>query len=116
MERQVREYEKFIAAEAERKMSEAERAKLFELHKEMVANFQHERIIHLLVTLFFALFSIIALFVTAYVVSVYGFQIEMIPLYVLTLILVVLSACYVRHYYFLENHIQKLYQYTKKLS
>lgn len=97
-------------------MSVAERARLAELHRETVANFQHERLIHLLVTLFFALFAIAAVFVVTWVVGVYGFTLEMLPLYLLTLILVVLTGCYVRHYYFLENHIQELYKYTEVLN
>lgn len=53
MEKQIREYEKFIAQKVAQEMSEAERMKLADLHRETVANFQHERIIHLMVTLFF---------------------------------------------------------------
>lgn len=116
MEKKIREYEKFIAREVERAgVSAADRARLAELHREMVENFQHERLIHLLVTLFFALFAVGAMFVTAWAVLVYGLTVEMLPLYLLALILVVLTGCYVRHYYFLENHVQGLYKYTEKL-
>ena len=37
----------------------------------------------------------------------------LIPLYVLVAILTGLSIGYVKHYYFLENHIQKLYDLTE---
>jgi len=116
MEKKIRAYEKFIAREAKREMSAEEQVRLAELHRETVMNLQHERLIHLLVTLFFALFAIAAVFVVAWVVGVYGFTLEMLPLYLLTLILVVLTGCYVRHYYFLENHIQELYKYTERLN
>lgn len=119
MEKRIRAYEKFIAREAKRldehKMSEAERIELVDIHRETVTNFQHERLIHLLVTLFFALFAILALFVTAWTIMIYGLGLEMLSLYLLTIILVVLSGCYVRHYYFLENHVQGLYKYTRIL-
>lgn len=116
MEKKIREYEKFIAREMGRAgMTAADRERLAELHREMVENFQHERLIHLIVTLFFALFAVGAMFVVVWVVSVYGLMIEMLPLYLLALVLVVLTGCYVRHYYFLENHVQGLYKYTEKL-
>ena len=115
MEKKIKEYEKYIARKAADEMSEAERAKLADFHRETMENFQHERLIHLLVTLFFALFAIVSLFVAAWMISVYGLIIEMVPLYTLTLILLVLTGFYVRHYYFLENHIQGLYKYTQKI-
>ncbi len=115
MEERIRQYEKFIAQKTRRELSDADRKKLLELHREMVANFQHERLIHLLVTLFFAVFAIGAMFVTASMISIYGLRFEMVPLYLLTLILVVLVGFYVKHYYFLENHIQKLYKYNREL-
>ena len=116
MEQKIREYEKFIAKETERKLNSAEKARLAELHQEMVMNFQHERLIHLIITLFFALLTIAAMCATGWLVTIYGFVFEMIPVCLLTLILMVLLGCYIRHYYFLENHTQKLYKYTKKLK
>ena len=115
MEQQIREYEKFMARKTRREMSDADRKRSIELHRETMANFQHERLIHLLVTLFFAFFAIAAMFVTASMISLYGLRFEMVPLYLLTLILVVLVGFYIKHYYYLENHIQKLYKYTKEL-
>lgn len=116
MEKKILEYEKFIAKETGRSgMSAAERARLAELHQEMVMNFQHERLIHLIVTLFFATLMIVVLVVATWVTCRAGFMAEMIPVYILAIILVVLTGCYVRHYYFLENHIQGLYKYTEKL-
>ena len=115
MEQKIKAYEKFIAREAGREMGAAERERLANFHREMVANFQHERLIHLIVTLFFAMLAIVFMFVTAYEIMWYGLAIEMIPLYFLTLILAVLTGFYVKHYYFLENHVQRLYKYNEKL-
>lgn len=115
MEKQIRAYEKFIEQESKRKLSAAEREKLVGYHRDMMANFQCERLIHLIVTLFFALFMMVAIFVTAWLVVSYGWVMGLLPVYLLTLILVVLTGCYVRHYYFLENHIQGLYKYNKSL-
>ena len=52
----------------------------------------------------------------AWEVVMNGWLLEMIPLYVLALILVILTGFYVKHYYFLENHIQGLYKYIEELG
>ena len=112
MEKKILEYEKFIARETGREMSAAERSNLWTYHREMIANFQHERLIHLIITLFFAAFTILSIIAVGWVAAVNAFSVEMIPFYVLAAILVVLSFFYVKHYYFLENHIQGLYKYS----
>lgn len=115
MEKKLHEYEKQIEKKEKETTSPAERAKLAEYHKEMLANFQHERLIHLIVTLFFAMISVTFLFITAWAGVAYNFGKELLPLYILTALLTILTGFYVRHYYVLENHIQGLYKYTEKL-
>lgn len=88
---------------------------LRKLHAQRVAEFQHERLIHLLVTMFFGLLT-----VTTYVVLVLVFAstdlAKLWPLLVaLALILTVTEVFYVLHYYRLENGTQKLYDLTKAL-
>lgn len=114
MEKKILEYEKFIEREAKRNLDAEERERLAKLHAEMLKNFQKERFIHLNVTLFFALLAIVTIAITAWEVSVNGWMLEMIPLYTLALILVILTGFYVKHYYFLENHIQGLCKYIVK--
>ena len=115
MEDRIRAYEEFIQKATNKKLSESERGKLARYHFEMMESFQHERTIHLIIMLFFVLVTIIFLFVTSWVIVACNLELAAIPLYVLTFILVVLTGCYIRHYYFLENHIQNLYDYTEKL-
>jgi len=115
MEKKMQEYEAFIKKEVEKDLSASERANLQAYHREMVANFQHERLIHLIVTLFFSLITIVMILLTGWTATISGFNVAMIPLYVLVLILAILSGCYVKHYYFLENHTQNLYKYSEKL-
>ena len=115
MEDKIREYEKFIKEKTDGHIGPIERVKLAEYHKEMVEDFQRERLIHLLVTFFFGFLTIVALTALGVSFGLYGFILEMIPLYVLAGILTILEFFYVKHYYFLENHIQGLYKYTKKL-
>ena len=116
MEKQILKYEKFIEKEAKRKLSKDEKERLAKMHAEMLKNFQKERSIHLNVTLFFAVLTIASIGLVAWEVVANGWMLEMILLYTLTSILVILTGFYVKHYYFLENHIQKLYKYTKELG
>ena len=69
-----------------------------------ISYFQHERLIHLLVTLAFAtwlLFEIYCLFVLPTEFLIAGIR--------LVLIFFGLTIGYVMHYYFLENSVQKMY-------
>ncbi len=116
MEKQILKYEEFISREVKRDLSTEERERLIRLHSEILKNFQKERSVHLNVTLFFALLAIVTVGMMAWELATDGWLIEMIPLYVLALILVILTGCYVKHYYFLENHIQGLYKYTGELE
>ena len=63
--------------------------------------FSHERLIHLIVTVSFALFTIMALAITLFVESYVGI------FFVFGLLII--DFFYVRHYYILENGVQKLY-------
>ena len=113
MENRLKEYEKFISEELEDGNRSSE---LVEYHREMVANFQHERLVHLIITLFFALLAIAALSVSGLIMGSFPLSEWLIfsPIFALALIPAVLTGFYVRHYYFLENHIQKLYDVSRK--
>ena len=62
--------------------------------------FQHERLIHLLVTLCFAIFALafLALGMISYIFLI------------IFVILIIFLLFYVVHYFFLENHVQYLYK------
>lgn len=62
--------------------------------------FQHERLIHLIVTVFYALFVISFVFLSS-INFLY-----IIP----TFILIIFLIFYVLHYFFLENSVQYLYK------
>jgi len=70
--------------------------------------FQHERLIHLIVTVLFALMTILV-----FLLAVTNFELWT---GVLLLLLLVLLIPYIKHYYLLENGTQKLYQYYDKLE
>ncbi len=70
--------------------------------------FQHERLIHLIVT---ALFALLAMMVLIWV------TVDFVPeAALLLLLLLLLLIPYIRHYYILENGTQKLYQYYDRLE
>ena len=79
-----------------------------EVLKAKISFFQHERLIHLIVTLFFSLFAIIFTFISLYTTNRY--------IYVISLILYVFVVFYILHYYYLENGVQKLYKIFDKLN
>ncbi len=69
-----------------------------------ISYFQHERLIHLMVTLSFALFLLLS------IGSIFLFSSEfLISAILLTCIFFGLTIGYVFHYYFLENSVQKMY-------
>lgn len=71
-------------------------------HLIMIQFMQHERLVHFLVTLLFALGFFISLGI-----YLLGEVIMMLPLLILILALLV---PYIAHYYFLENSVQKMYR------
>lgn len=70
--------------------------------------YQHERLIHLLVTIFVGLASIIFLGI-----AITNKSIEFIIVGLITLIL---FAFYIVHYYFLENTVQEMYDLYDSLK
>ena len=70
--------------------------------------FQHERLVHLIVTVTFAILTI---------VSVLGCVLSpQLPLFALVALLLVLLVPYIRHYYILENGVQRLYTCYDRLT
>ena len=73
-----------------------------------ISFFQHERLIHLLVTIFVGILA--CLFLLSFL------ALENFFLLILFLFLLVLFIPYILHYYFLENNVQKLYKLYDKLK
>lgn len=110
MEDKLKNYENFI-----RKAANQPTPELAEYHAQMVKNFQHERAIHLAVTLFFVAMAVVLLALSMWLITLTQNPIVVAPSLSAAGIMIILSIFYVRHYYFLENHIQTLYDYTKKI-
>lgn len=69
--------------------------------------FQHERLIHLIVTVLFALLAVVSILA--------NLLIQELAVLALCLMFFVLLVPYIRHYYILENGVQQLYEYYDML-
>lgn len=76
-------------------------------HLVQISFFQHERLIHLLVTLAFALMELASTLVTVLIPQLFSAA--------LSLLMLVLLVPYIVHYYHLENGTQKLYEQYDRL-
>ena len=75
-------------------------------HLQQILFFQHERLIHLIVTVVFALLEMMAVMLTLLAFTP--------ALVLLDFMLLVLLVPYIRHYFILENEVQKMYgQYDR---
>lgn len=75
-------------------------------HLTQIRFFQHERLIHLIVTCLFAVLAFATFFALFFTMNA--------GLFVLFLALLVLLIPYIRHYYILENGVQRMYaQYDR---
>ncbi len=99
-------YLKKYIEETQRRLKEyadlAELEEIFLEHKDKIAFMQHERIVHFLVTMMFAI--VLAIFICAFLF------VENPALFILVVIIMVLLGFYIKHYYFLENTVQKMYR------
>ena len=78
-------------------------------HLVQVSFFQHERLVHLIVTVTFAILTMLSLVAALMICNP--------ALYALTLLFLVLLIPYIMHYYTLENEVQKMYvQYDRILE
>lgn len=75
-------------------------------HLIKISFFQHERLIHLLVTLFYVLF----------VIAFGIFTCFFMPFAIIEIILIIFLAFYVVHYFRLENGVQYLYHQYDKMN
>lgn len=104
MKNEIKEYKEFILKQA--KDPETDKKELAEKLLVRIGFYQHERLIHLIVTMSFAVFfllSLILAFSNAYFLA-------------LSALLLILLVPYIAHYYFLENSTQELYKVYYSLT
>ena len=107
MEKRILNYRRYIDELLTR--SDVNWEAIIKEHLIQISFFQHERLIHLIVTITFAILEVIVigLCVVSFTLGV-G---------LLAIALLILLVPYVRHYYILENEVQKMYwQYDKMVE
>lgn len=107
MEQRILNYRKYI--DELLKQDDQDWETVIKEHLIQVSFFQHERLIHLIVTVTFALLEVIVigLCVVSFTLGV-G---------LLAIALLILLVPYIRHYYILENEVQKMYgQYDRMVE
>lgn len=111
MKERITKYLKYMDDLLERIESgeEMDLQKILKNHMVQIGFFMHERLVHLIVTVLFAIGTFMTIF-TYLIVNNLG-------LLLLALLLIVLLIPYIKHYYLLENGVQKMYkQYDKLLE
>ena len=100
MEKRILNYRKYIDELLMR--NDLDWEAVIKEHLIQISFFQHERLIHLIVTVTFALLEIIVI----------GLSVVAFTLWIglLAIALLILLIPYVRHYYILENEVQKMYK------
>lgn len=106
MTKQIRAYLEILERFFSEEHSEEE---LLSMRRELlqrISFYQHERIVHLIVTMSFGVFFMLSLII--YLTR------GGIGIMILTLLFLVMLAAYIKHYYFLENSVQKMYLFYYK--
>jgi len=100
----MRKYLKEYLIYIENRLESCQRDELEDIlkeHLDKIQFMQHERLIHFLVTMLFAFMFFICLGIFMLT--------ENISLILLLILILGLIVPYIRHYYFLENNVQKMY-------
>lgn len=104
----TREYVKEVNRFLSEEHSESELNKRLSEHLIKISFIQHERFIHLIVTVLFAIMTLTMLTVSFFTVS--------FSCVLLLFLFTILLIPYIFHYYFLENSVQKMYKQYDELK
>lgn len=108
MKKRIQSYMAYMDQQLEHNESGLSYEELCIEHEKQLAYFMHERLVHLLVTLTFAILAFVTFFM-----AVMNFSMGMIVLFFAFLILLI---PYIMHYYLLENSVQYMYRQYDKLQ
>ncbi len=97
MKGEIKEYKAFVEKAAND--DSVDKTELAENMLTRIQFYQHERLVHLIVTMSFGVFFLISLVLCS--INIY--------FWALSALLLVLLVPYIGHYYFLENSVQWLY-------
>lgn len=108
MKKRIQSYMAYMDQQLEHNDSRLSYEELCTQHEKQLAYFMHERLVHLLVTLTFAILAFVTFFM-----AVMNFSMGMIVLFFAFLILLI---PYIMHYYLLENSVQYMYRQYDRLQ
>ena len=108
MKKRIQSYMAYMDQQLEHNESGLSYEELCIEHEKQLAYFMHERLVHLLVTLTFAILAFVTFFM-----AVMNFSMGMIVLFFAFLILLI---PYIMHYYLLENSVQYMYRQYDRLQ
>ena len=108
MKKRIQSYMAYMDQQLENNDSGLSYEELCTQHEKQLAYFMHERLVHLLVTLTFAILAFVTFFM-----AVMNFSMGIIVLFFAFLILLI---PYIMHYYLLENSVQYMYRQYDRLQ
>ena len=108
MKKRIQSYMAYMDQQLEHNESGLSYEELCIEHEKQLTYFMHERLVHLLVTLTFAILAFVTFFM-----AVMNFSMGMIVLFFAFLILLI---PYIMHYYLLENSVQYMYRQYDRLQ
>ena len=108
MAKRLRAYLALMEKMKDKEMTEEEREEFLKQMLVQIQFFQHERFIHLIVTVCFALLLMMAL-LGCYLTPDFG-------LFALAVLFFGLLIPYIKHYYLLENVVHNLYTYYDQIQ
>lgn len=106
MEKRILTYRRYMDELLKQENTDWEKVR--EQHLIQVSFFQHERLIHLIVTVIFAVLTMMSICM-AFILMGIGAEGALGWLLIMVAFLVLLVP-YIRHYFILENEVQKMYQ------
>ena len=113
MEKRIKSYRRYMDNLIEKlpqngKLQDMDIEALKKEHLTQISFFCHERLVHLIVTIVFALLEMLSLMLVVLSAEIYTM--------LLTVVILILLIPYIRHYYILENEVQKMYGQYDKLN
>jgi cell division protein FtsW (lipid II flippase) len=104
----MKKHEEEVRERLSRNLSPEAWADLLAYHDKQIAWMQHERLIHLIVTLFVCLFTLLAFGFAAIQTSW--------PALLLSVVFLLLALAYLIHYFRLENGVQRWYGLSHQIK
>ena len=116
MKKSIQEHIDFIKNNLQKENANQDWSALSDFNRAQIGFFQHERLIHLLITLFWGLLFLSFIIIELLLNGDSNLLIFNISLSVITILILVVLVFYIFHYFFLENSVQKLYELDKEIT